>query len=181
MSEIIEEETLFIESPYKGNAPSFEEDDSFGFVIPGWDKKLRFHRSVLSNASSMFSDLFEGRSSSLCKYNSHVPQVDWIHKIGETDCDVLQTWLTFCYGKDATFTVKELPAALAVLLQLQLKCMEGVKTKIETKMKEVAKKNKEEIGCAMLVECATVYDECHDDKTSRIDVELAEIVLSLRL
>ena len=40
---------------------------------------------------------------------------------------------------------------------------------IEENMIKEAKKN-EEVCCSMLVECATVHPECHDDKTSRIDV-----------
>ena len=128
----------------------------------------------------MFSALCAGESSPLCKFNADIPQAEWVHKRVCSDSTyraVLQTWLTFCYGKDVSFTIQELPAALAVLLQLQLSCVNEVKTKIETKMKDIAEKNKEELGCEMLVECATVYDECHEK--SHIDIELAEIVLCL--
>ena len=174
----VSSEALLIESSFKGNTPSLEVDDSFDFVI--LKKTLKIHRSVLSKASALFLSLFKGVSSPLCKYNADIPQVEWIYEGAKTDstyCGVLQTWLTFCYGKDVTFEAKELPAALAVLLQLRLTCMSEVQAKIEAKMKEVAEKNKEELGFPMLVECATVYDECHNE--SHIDMELAEIVLDL--
>jgi len=170
-------ETLAIETCYKGNTPNFEEDDSFAFIIPGVEKKMRFHRGVLSKASTMFSSLFTGRNdSSVCRYRKDSEQVEWIPKIAQSDetyRSVLQKWLSFCYGKDASFTCEELPAALAVLVQLQLRCADEVRTKIEAHMKEIAEKNKEK-GCAMLADCATVYDECRS-----IAVELAEIVVCL--
>jgi len=174
---------LVVESPYKGNIPTFDDDDLFSFVIPGLEKPKRLQRSVLSKASLLFSALFEGKNNELCRYNSVIQQVEWIHKRAENDDTyrkVLLAWLTFCYGKDASFSFKECPAALAVLLQLHLTCTDEVKTKIELYMKKTAEENKE-IGCTMLVECATVYDECHDERLSHIDVELANIVISLDL
>ena len=173
-------ELLVVESPYKENIPTFDDDDSFSFIVPGLSKTKRCPRSVLSKVSLLFSALFSGTDSGLCRYSKDSQQVEWIYKITESDeiyRNALLTWITFCFGKKATFSFKECPAALAVLIQLQLTCLDEVKTKIESFMKKIAEKNKE-IGCKMLVECATVYDECHDDERSNIDVELARIVLS---
>jgi len=77
----------------------------------------------------------------------------------ETYRKVFIKWLRFCYGEDQTFTLKECPSALFILLQLELDCEGDVKEKIKKYMLNVAEKNVEE-GVNILEKCFAYYDDC---------------------
>ena len=90
---------------------------------------------------------------------------------------VLKKWTCFCSKEKQQFTVDECPAALAGLFHLQLTCVDYLKTTIEEFMIAVAKKDAKK-GAKMLYDCAVLYDECHCNGKSRIDILLATIVLT---
>jgi len=163
---------LTIHSPYEKLPFSLPDMD---IIVRGMDKQLHLHQKELGRASK----LIESRqTNSYCKFSKD--KIEWVDARAETDekyRNVLVKWLLFCYGEDQTFTVDECPAALAVLFQLNFNCLDELKAIMETYMIDTAKKNLKH-GVRMLVECASVYDECHNDELSRIDRTLANAVLT---
>ena len=62
--------------------------------------------------------------------------------------------------------------------QLHINCKDvDIKGTIEAFMIDTAKYNIES-GLTMLQTCAEDYDECHNDETSRIDVELMKVLFT---
>jgi len=180
--------TISAQPYFHDNIKKFDQEDSpysdvFLFIPPDLEKSLELHSGILADASTMFDTLFRGQLNAICSCkldNRGKKAVEWRDKRAETDDtyrNVLGKCLRLCYGIDQTFTVDECPAALVVLFQLQLNCLEQVKTKIEQFMIAVARDDTL-AGAKMLCQCAVVYDECHNDATTRIDIALARIVLT---
>jgi len=174
---------LIIPSPFAKTISSFNNEETFPeilFIVPGLDKPFNLHRKELGVASSTLKDLLRGGSSSFVSYDSSRQCLTWTDNRSETNAvyrEALVKWLRFCYGEDQTFTPEECPAALASLFQLKLAMHDEVKRMIESHMMDTARTNIA-LGTKMLVDCARVFDECHNDQTSRVDKALATIVLT---
>ena len=171
-------------SPFNKNVSSFNNEDSYPdiiFTIPGLDGDLRLHGMFLRMASATLDGLFQQQQSNACvSFDLATQTLKWIDERTKTHPiyrNVLVKWLRFCYGEDQTFDIEECPAALAVFIQLQLKTSEDLKSVIERNMVETSRNNVE-AGAMLLRQCAVEYEECHCDETSRVDLELARVVLT---
>jgi len=176
---------LVVPSKFVNNISNFDSKDScydIEFVIPGRSKPLCLHMSHLKKTSVLLASVFKGQSSNtLCRFTKGSPsRLEWLHEkaaTSETYREVLVKWLRFCYGEDQMFSSHECPAALAASFQLHLSCLDEIKTLIESYMTHVTKKDLKR-GARMLTDCATVWDECHNERMSRIDRKLAKVLFT---
>jgi len=88
---------------------------------------------------------------------------------------VLIKWLRFCYGEDQSFAYDECCAAISVMFQLQLKCMNELFAQFSSYLTDVSK-NHNEIGVQLLFSCVE-YDECRR-KEPRIDRVIAHCLFT---
>ena len=137
---------ITVQSPYsKDHISVFDNEESYpdiDFVIPGLDKPLRLCRNILAPASTMFTALFKNQMFSCCTFNGETQNVQWIFDTtmnNATYRGVLVKWLRFCYGEDQIFNLCECPAAMNILYELQLSCMNEMMRIIENYMIETVK------------------------------------------
>ena len=172
--------TFTFVSPFTPSLATFNNGDTYPdliFALPDPEKPLRLHRKDLCLASTVMDELFKNQTLSTCmNYDAKTQTLTWTHK--GIPSDIVVRWLRFCYGEDQSFSIEECPAALAALIQLQLKTKEDIKSDVEKHMVEVAKKNLE-IGAMLLYKCAVEFEECHTDGQSRVDLELTKVVMTL--
>ena len=182
MSAVKQEKELEIRSPFpKVSILHYSPD--LEFIIPGVSKPFNLSRETLAERSLTLKSTLDGGTSPNCRFTKETSQVEWSVQYRETETNekyrgVLVKWLGFCCGENQTFSAEECPAALALLFQLQLSDLDELKGTIEQFMLSTAKENVE-VGVKMLIECVLVFDECHKDETSRIDVTLARILFTL--
>ena len=171
-------DSLVIKSPFQNNINIFdcdEDDASFPDLkvnIPGMEKPLNLHRSVLGRASDMMLAMFRTKSSAYGKYDESARRIDWPDESENiTNPEALdryykslEKWLRFCYGEDWKIedVVKDCPAALVTLFQLELECEEQVKKDLIRIIVNEMKKGME--NCIKLQLCRMEYHEFYGDK-----------------
>ena len=178
---------ITLHSPFRAaDISNFDNEDSFPnitFIIQGLERSLRLHDRELRMSSTAFDGLFKSHPTSkpIANFDPSARTLAWACErtaTDEVDRRVLVKWLRFCYGEDQTFSIAECPAALAALIQLQLKTKEDVKSVIEKHMIDAAEKNVD-VGTDLLCECAFENEECHcGHDQSRVDVALAKVVVT---
>ena len=174
---------LVIKSKYLDQRTLFDSEDFFPDVdvITQRGMKLHLHRSILAVASQKLRTLFQSKEH-LSKKEGDAWCLDLISILKKendsTFCSILMKWLGFCYGYDITLEPNEFCAALSALFQLQLTaCQAEVQMIIEQHMKEVTKKDIK-AGIIIMKDCIS-YEECHSERASHIDIEIARLLLTL--
>ena len=140
---------------------------------------FQLHRVVLGKTSNALNSLFLTKASVFGNSDAEAHSVKWMfsdNTYDEVSVRVLEKWLRFCYGTEIRLEPDECCAALASLINLDLTCKEELLITIESFMIQVAEKDMN-AGVSMLKDCLK-FEECKNDVTGRIDLKLAEIVLS---
>lgn len=172
---------LKIESPYPKFTNRFDDGSESSFYdfrmkIPGEQNLVKLHRLLVANASQTLLKLLQCKVVKGACYDCQEHILEW--KFGKEDDvvyrKVLIKWLKFCYGEDITLIPEECCAAIALLFQLQMSCINDVCPEIEKFMVKTTEEDVRE-GVSMMQWCIK-YGECRksESKENSIDVMIAQ-------
>lgn len=170
---------LIIRSPFPINVQHFDDENDYPdifLVFPGRTSPVFLHRAHL-RVSQTLDDIFNNRPSARGTYNQTTRVMDSVFVgMGEAQRQMFLGWLGFCYGREMVIEPRFAPAALSVLVHLQLVHGEWAQRHLERFMIDAATRDPE-MGALMLVEYST-YKECHCHELCSVGSELARCVLS---
>ena len=161
------------------NAHLFDNENTFpdlDFIIPGLERPLKLHKTVLSQTSKLVEGILKTKQVSKSGDGN---EIKWMFDTSkEVDREALVKVLRFCYGDTITVGVNngECCAVIAALFRLEVFCAVDTAAQLSKFAVEHAEKNLT-VGVEMLMETQQ-YPECTNTNYRALDKQLAAIVLT---